>query len=83
MVERRGFEDPACGVKRVSVTLVRKGMKRKEKKKKHIFTCVPRNEAMVAAGLVRLEGQHTVERGGLRTQHVGKKRSLQHWSEKK
>ena len=31
MVERRGFEDLVCGVKRVSVTLVRKGTKRKEK----------------------------------------------------
>ena len=54
MVERQGFEDLACGVKRVSVTLVRKGMKKR--KKKHIFTCVPVNEAMVVAGLVRLEG---------------------------
>ncbi len=40
MVERRGFEDPACGVKRVSVTLVRKEMK---KRKELIFTCVPAN----------------------------------------
>ncbi len=31
VVERQGFEDLACGVKRVSVTLVRKGTKRKEK----------------------------------------------------
>jgi len=28
-----GYEDPARGVKRVSVTLVRKGTKKKEKKK--------------------------------------------------
>ena len=55
MVERQGFEDPACGVKRVSVTLVRKGTKKK-KRKKHIFTCVSMNDAMVVAGLVRLEG---------------------------
>ncbi len=54
VVERQGFEVLACGVKRVSVTLVRKGMKKR--KKKHIFTCVPVNEAMVVAGLVRLEG---------------------------
>src|SRR6266702_3441960 len=33
-VERRGFEDPARGVKRVSVTLVRKGTKKKKEKKK-------------------------------------------------
>ncbi len=32
-VERRGFEGPARGVKRVSVKLVRKGTKKKEKKK--------------------------------------------------
>ncbi len=31
MVERWGFEDPACGVKRVSVTLVRKETKKEEK----------------------------------------------------
>jgi len=55
VVERQGFEDPACGVKRVSVTLVRKGTKKK-KRKKHIFTCVSMNDAMVVAGLVRLEG---------------------------
>jgi len=30
-------------------------MKRKEKKK-HIFTCMPVNEAMAAVGLARLEG---------------------------
>jgi len=42
VVERRGFEDPMCGVKRVSVTLVRKETK-KMKKKKHIFTCMPAN----------------------------------------
>jgi len=40
VVERWGFEDPVCGVKRVSVTLVRKETK---KRKKHIFTCVPTN----------------------------------------
>ena len=34
------------------------GQKRNEKKetKKHIFTYMPANEAMVAAGLARLEG---------------------------
>ncbi len=59
------------------------GQKRnKKKRKKHNFTCMPANEAMVVEGLVRLEGQRTVERWGLRTRHVGK-RGLQHWSEKK
>ena len=47
-----GVEDPACGVKRVSVTLVKKGTK-KNKRKKDIFTCVP---AMAVAGLARFEG---------------------------
>jgi len=75
-VERWGFEDPTCGEKR-SATLVRKEMKKEEKK--HIFTYVPENEEMVAAGLVRLEGQHTVERWGFED---WEKRSLQ-WSEKK
>ncbi len=40
-MERRGFEDPARGVKRVSVTLVRKGTK----------TCVPANGAMTVVGV--------------------------------
>ena len=79
MVERRGVEDPACGVKRVSVTLVKKGTKKK-KRKKHIFTCVP---AMAAAGLARFEGRRTVERWGFEDPACGEKRSLQHWSEKK
>jgi len=48
-----GFEDPACGEKR-SATLVRKETKKEEKK--HIFTCVPTNEAIAVAGLARLEG---------------------------
>ncbi len=59
------------------------GQKRNEKKKKkHIFTCVPVNEAMAAAGLARLEGQGTVERWGFEDPACGEKRSLQ-WSEKK
>ena len=38
------------------------GQKRNEKKEKKefIFTCMPANEAMAAAGLTRLEGQSTV-----------------------
>ena len=82
MVERQGFEDWACGVKRVSVTLVRKGLKKK-KQKKHIFTCMPVNEAMVGVGLARLEGRCMVERWGFEDPACGEKRSLQHWSEKK
>jgi len=81
VVERRGFEVPACGVKRVSVTLVRKGTKKR--KKKHIFTCMPANEAMAVAGLARLEGRGMVERWGFEDPACGEKRSLQHWSEKK
>ncbi len=50
-----GVEDLTCGVKRVSVTLVRKEMK-KRNEKKHLFTCMPVNEAMAAVGLARLEG---------------------------
>ncbi len=64
MVERLGIEDLARGIK----SLCNIGQKRK----KHIFTCVPANEAMVAAGLARLEGRHTVERWGLRTCMWGK-----------
>jgi len=32
-----GVEDPACGVKRVSVTLVKKGTKKKEMKKTYLY----------------------------------------------
>src|SRR6266702_4241942 len=38
---------------------------------------------MAVAGLVRLEGQGMVERGGFEDLACGKKRSLQHWSEKR
>ena len=67
--------------KEVSATLVRKEMK-KRRKKKHIFTYMPANEAMVVVGLVRLEGRGTVERWGFEDPACGEKRSLQ-WSEKK
>ncbi len=66
--------------KEVSATLVRKEMKKEEKK--HIFTYVPMNEAMAAARLVRLEGQGMVERWGFEDPACGEKRSLQ-WSETK
>ncbi len=55
MVERQGFEDPACGVKRVSVTLVRKETKKRRKKNISLLACL-RMQAMAVAGLARLEG---------------------------
>ncbi len=66
--------------KEVSATLVRK--ETKKRRKKHIFTYVPANEAMAAARLARLEGQGTVERWGFEDPACGEKRSLQ-CSEKK
>ncbi|SRR6266702_3401313 len=68
MVERWGFEDPACGGEEVSA-MVRKEMKKR--KKKHNFTYVPANEAMVAVGLVRLEGRGMVERWGFEDPECG------------
>ncbi len=44
---------------------------------------MPANEAMAVAGLARLEGRGMVERWGFEDPACGKKRSLQHWSEKK
>ena len=41
---------------------------------------MPVNEAMAVVGLVRLEGQGTVERWGFKDLACGEKRSLQ-WSE--
>jgi len=61
-VERWGFEDPACGEKRSLQHWSEK--KRKKEEKKHIFTYVPANEAMAAAGLARLEGGGMVEGWG-------------------
>ncbi len=55
VVERQGFEDLACGVKRVSVILVRKETK-KEEKNISLLAC-PRMQAMAVAGLARLEGK--------------------------
>ncbi len=62
MVERWGFEDPACGVKRVSVILVRKGTKKKKEKKN--ITCIPTNGAMAVVG-VGAKGRMQWQRGGL------------------
>ncbi len=78
-MERWGFEDPACGEKRS----LQWSEKKQKKEKKTYLTYVPMNEAMVAAGLVRLEGQGMVERWGFEDPACGEKRSLQHWSEKK
>ncbi len=74
VVERWGFEDLACGVKRVSVTLVRKEMKKK--KNLSLLVCL-QMQAVAVAGLARLEGQSTGvgimwwRGGGLRTQSMG------------
>jgi len=59
-VERWGLRTRMWG-KEVSATLVRKETKKEEK---HIFTYMPVNEAMVVAGLVRLEGRGMVEGWG-------------------
>jgi len=67
MVERWGFEDLACGVKSVSVRLVRKGTKKRKEKN---ITCVPTNEAMVAAG-VGAKGRMRWQHGGLHTHGWG------------
>jgi len=66
--------------KEVSATLVRKEMKKR--RKKTYLTYVPVNEAMVAAGLVRLKGQGMVERWRFEDLACGENRSLQR-SEKK
>ena len=55
-----GFEDPHVGKRGLCNT----GQKRNEKKEKHIFTYMPANEAMAAAGLARLEGRGMVEGWG-------------------
>ena len=52
---RGGFEDPGCGIKRVSVTLVRKETKKRRKKNISLLACL-RMQAMAVAGLARLEG---------------------------
>ncbi len=48
-MERRGFEDPARGVK----SLCNIGQKRDEKKRKKNITCIPANGAMAAVGGLR------------------------------
>ncbi len=55
-----GFEDPHVGKRGLCNT----GQKRNEKEEKHIFTYMPVNEAIVAVGLARLEGQGMVEGWG-------------------
>src|SRR6266702_7836700 len=59
-VERWGLRTCMWG-KEVSATLGRKETKKEEK---HIFTYMPTNEAMAAAGLARLEGRGMVEGWG-------------------
>src|SRR6266581_409822 len=77
----RGFEDPACGVKRVCNI----GQKRNEKGRKEINISLPACPQMRQwrrRDLRGLRGEARWRGGGLRTRHVGEKRSLQR-SEKK
>src|SRR6266702_3938390 len=77
----RGFEDPVCGVKRVCNI----GQKRNEKRRKEINISLPACPQMrqwQRWDLQGLRGEARWRGGGLRTRHVGEKRSLQ-WSEKK
>ncbi len=81
MVEMRGFEDLACGVKRVCNI----GQKRNEKRRKEINISLPACPQMRQwwwRDLQGLRGEAQWRGGGLRTWHVGEKRSLQQ-SEKK
>ena len=56
--------------------------RKKKKRNKHNFTCVPANGAMAAAGLAGLRGEARWRGGGFENPACGEKRSLQ-WSEKK
>ncbi len=60
-MEKQGFKDLAHGVKRVSVTLVRKGTKKRKKKN---ITCIPVNGAMMVVG-VGAKGRMQQWHGGL------------------
>ncbi len=64
-----GVEDPACGVKRVSVTLVKKGTKKNKRKNISLLAC-PRWRRQDLRGL---RGNAQWRGGGLRTRHVGKR----------
>ncbi len=66
--------------KEVSATPIRNEMKKEEKK--HNFTCMPTNEAMVVVGLVGLRGEAQWRGGGFENLACGEKRSLQ-WLEMK
>src|SRR6266702_2405449 len=77
----RGFEDPACGEKRVCNI----GHKRNEKRRKEINISLHAGPQMRKWGRRDLRGLRGEERwrgGDLRTRHVREKRSLQR-SEKK
>src|SRR6266702_4041881 len=77
----RGFEDPACGVKRVCNI----GQKRNEKRRKEINISLPACPQMRKwrrRDLRGLRGEGRWRGGDLRTRHVREKRSLQR-SEKK
>src|SRR6266568_1016915 len=68
---RGGFEDPGRGIKRVSVTLVRKGTKKKEKN--ITLLTYPLMRQWRRRDLRGLRGEARWRGGGLRTQHVGKR----------
>src|SRR6266702_752937 len=74
MVERWGFEDLACGVKRVSVTWVREGTRKKKQKNISLLACL-RMRQWWRWDLQGLRGDAWWRGGGLRTQHVGKEGS--------
>src|SRR6266702_2738312 len=68
---RGGFEDPGRGIKRVTVTLVRKGTKKKEKN--ITLLTYPRMRQWRRRDLRGLRGEARWRGGGLRTQHGGKR----------
>src|SRR6266702_1914123 len=68
----RGFEDPACGVKRVCNI----GQKRNEKRRKEINISLPACPQMRQwrwRDLRGLRGEARWRGGGLRTRHVGER----------
>src|SRR6266702_2093323 len=72
----QGFEDQACGVKRVCNI----GQKRNEKRRKEINISLPvclQMRQWWRQDLRGLRGEAWWRGGGLRTQHVGEKISLQ------
>src|SRR6266571_5694598 len=71
MVERWGFEDPACGEKRSLQHWSEK--KQKKEEKKHMLLMCPRMRQWRRRDLQGLRGEVWWRGGGLRTRHVGKR----------